>query len=141
MRRLAVIAALLLLSACATTTPGATPTNPASRFQTTGPLPSASVPSGPSTTVSDVRLAAIRADLTKRGVASDQVRVVSAQSVTFNDGSLGCPAPGQQYTQAQVEGVRVVVEAGGREYDYRFGATDNAKLCENPGPQATNTNR
>lgn len=141
MRRLAVIAALLLLSACTTATPGATPSNPASRFQTTSPLPSASAPSGPSTTLSDARLTAIRDDLTKRGVATDQLRVVSAQSVTFNDGSLGCPAPGQQYTQAQVEGVRVVVEAGGREYDYRFGATDNAKLCERSVPRGTEAKR
>lgn len=141
MRRLAVIAALLLLSACATTTPGATPTNPASRFQTTGPLPSASVPSGPSTTVSDVRLAAIRADLTKRGVASDQVRVVSAQSVTFNDGSLGCPKPGVQYTQALVDGMRVVVALGGRTYDYRFGTGDTPVLCEPAAPRASSSTR
>ena len=145
MRRLATLAALLLLSACTATTPAQSgspePSNPASRFQTTEPLPSAGAPSGVPTTVSDARLAAIRADLTKRGVASDQVRVVSAQSVTFNDGSLGCPAPGVQYTQAQVEGARVVVEAAGRTYDYRFGANEDAKLCENPAPQSANTTR
>lgn len=144
MRRLATLAALLLLSACTATTPAQSgspePSNPASRFRTTEPLPSAGAPSGVPTTVSDVRLAAIRADLTKRGVASDQVRVVSAQSVTFNDGSLGCPAPGQQYTQAQVEGVRVVVEAAGTQYDYRFGTSDTPHLCQN-GPAATSSTR
>ncbi len=140
MRRLGTIAALLLLSACSAGTPGATPSNPASRFQSAEPMPSVSAPSGVPTTLSDARLAAIRADLTKRGVASDQVRVVSAQSVTFNDGSLGCPAPGQQYTQAQVEGVRVVVEAAGTQYDYRFGTSDTPHMCQN-GPAATSSTR
>ncbi len=140
MRRLGTIAALLLLSACSAGTPGATPSNHASRFQSAEPMPSVSTPSGVPTTLSDVRLAAIRADLTKRGVASDQVRVVSAQSVTFNDGSLGCPAPGVQYTQAQVEGTRVVVEAAGTQYDYRFGTSDTPHLCQN-GPAATSSTR
>ena len=144
MRRLATLAALLLLSACTATTPAQSgspePSNPASRFQTTEPLPSAGAPSGVPTTLSDVRLAAIRADMTKRGVASDQVRVVSAQSVTFNDGSLGCPAPGVQYTQAQVEGTRVVVQASGTQYDYRFGTSDTPHLCQN-GPAATSSTR
>ena len=145
MRRLATLAALLLLSACTATTPAQSgspePSNPASRFQTTEPLPSAGAPSGVPTTVSDARLAAIRADLTKRGVVSDQVRVVSAQSVTFNDGSLGCPKPGVQYTQALVDGMRVVVALGGRTYDYRFGTGDTPVLCEPAAPRASSSTR
>jgi hypothetical protein len=141
MRCLAIVAALLLLSACASGTPGATPTNPASRFQTTEPLPSASTPSGFSATLSEARLGAIRADLAGRGVQTDQLRVVSAQSVTFNDGSLGCPAPGVQYTQAQVKGMQVVVEAAGRRFDYRFGAGDSPKLCERGGPAVSSATR
>ena len=50
------------------------------------------------------------------------------------------PAPGVQYTQAQVEGTRVVVEAAGRTYDYRFGANDTPHLCQN-GPAATSSTR
>ena len=63
MRRLAVIAALLLLSACSAGTPGATPSNPASRFQSAEPMPSVSAPSGVPTTLSDARLDPIWAAL------------------------------------------------------------------------------
>ena len=140
MRRLGTLAALLLLSACATGSPGASPSPQASRFQTTDPLPPISVPPGAPTTLPDVRLVAIRADLSNRGTNPDPLTVLSTQSVTFNDGSLGCPQPGVQYTQAQVNGTRVVVEAAGRQFDYRFGAGDIPKLCEN-GPAATSSSR
>ena len=142
MRPLGTLALLLLLTACAGP---AAPTNPpspqATRFQTVGPLPSASVPSGSPVSVPEAKLQAIRTDLAGRGVNADQLEVVSAESVTFNDGSLGCPQPGVQYTQAQVDGMRVVVSAGGTNYDYRFGNTDSPHLCENRGPRATETTR
>lgn len=62
--------------------------------------------------------------------------VVSAENVRFNDGSLGCPQPGVQYIQAQVDGMRVIVEAGGKRYDYRFGQGDVPRLCERAVPGA-----
>ena len=41
----------------------------------------------------------IRADAAERvGVAPDQVKVLSVESVTWSDGSLGCPEPGMMYT-------------------------------------------
>ena len=142
MRRLGTLSVLLLLTACAAPgVPVDSPSPQASRFQTTGPMPSASAPSGTPAPVPDAKLQAIHADLAARGVATDQVQVVSAEQVTFNDGSLGCPSPGVQYTQAQVDGMRVVVQAEGRTYDYRFGTTDTPKLCERPGPRATETTR
>ena len=59
--------------------------------------------------------------------------LVSAASVTFPDGGLGCPEPGMLYTQVLTPGYRVVVEAGGREYDYRAGARGGEiRWCENP---------
>lgn len=138
---------LALVSACSMNptpaSPGpqeSTPGPQPSRFITTEPLPSASVPSGTPATLSAPRLAAIQADLRTRGVAPEAVQVISAENVTFNDGSLGCPAPGQQYTQAQVEGTRVVVEAAGTQYDYRFGTSDTPHLCQN-GPAATSSTR
>lgn len=81
-------------------------------------------------TVPPKRWVAIIDDLTTRGVPTDAVTLVSAKSVTWNDGSLGCPQPGQSYTQALVPGLQVVVKVGTTEYDYRFGRTDNPKLCE-----------
>lgn len=53
------------------------------------------------------------------GVPVDQVTVLSAEPVTFPDGSLGCPVPGLAYTQIPVDGYRIVAEVGGKSFDYR----------------------
>ena len=37
-------------------------------------------------------------------VSHEQLVIVRAQSVVWNDGSLGCPEPGMMYTQALVNG-------------------------------------
>ena len=47
------------------------------------------------------------------GVPREQVRVMSAEALTFPNGGLGCEVPGMAYTQVQVDGYRVVLEAGG----------------------------
>lgn len=95
-------------------------------FRTT--TPGAIAPTGTPTEVPAARWTAIATDLTSRGISGEPV-LVSAESVTFSDGSLGCASPGQSYTQAQVDGMRVVVMADGKTYDYRFGAGDDPKLC------------
>ena len=65
------------------------------------------------------------------GVPADQVTVISAEEVTFSDGSLGCPVPGQVYTQALVDGYKIVAEAGGKTYDFR-GSGSTFRQCTNP---------
>ena len=51
-----------------------------------------------------------RADLARRlGVDPDDLEVISAEEVTWPDGSLGCPEPGMSYTQALVDGSKVVL--------------------------------
>src|SRR6267142_112629 len=40
------------------------------------------------------------------------LEVVSAEPVTWTDGSIGCPQPGRQYTQALVPGFRIRIRAG-----------------------------
>ena len=64
------------------------------------------------------------------GIEPDEVTVVDARAVTWPDGSLGCPEPGMMYTQVLVDGTLVVLEAGGRRYEYHGG--DPLFLCENP---------
>ncbi len=56
--------------------------------------------------------------------------VNSAKSVTWNDGSLGCPKPGQSYTQALVDGFQVVLEVDGEQFDYRSARGSSVRLCE-----------
>ena len=126
-----------LLSSCASggampeSTPPSPSPSPTDRFQTTtpGPVSPSPAPTGTPTDVPEARWDAIVDDLVARGVTATP-ELVSAEHVTFSDGSLGCPKPGESYTQALVDGMRVVVAADGTQYDYRFGHGDAPRLCE-----------
>ena len=69
-----------------------------------------------------VKIAANRPDIT----------VLHAESLTWNDGSLGCGKPGQVYTQAQVPGYRVILGHAGQQFDYRAAEHGFFVLCEQP---------
>jgi len=127
----AIALAALALTSCssgsgpAAEIPGVSPsTRPPLQTTTPGPVG----PSGPAITVPQSRWDALVADLATRGVRGTP-QLVSSEAVTFNDGSLGCAAPGQSYTQAQIDGMRVVVTVDGKTYDYRFGQGAEPKLC------------
>ncbi|MFA9443835.1 hypothetical protein [Egicoccus sp. AB-alg6-2] len=78
-----------------------------------------------------VRLAV--ADAAERtGVDEREVRVVLDEAVTWPDGSLGCPQPDQFYTQALVEGYRIVVEADGRTLHYHGRQGGDPAYCAEP---------
>ena len=62
-------------------------------------------------------------------VPREKLVVVRAEGVVWNDGSLGCPEPGIMYTQALVNGYWVIIDAGGRKYDYRVGSGGSFHLC------------
>jgi hypothetical protein len=66
------------------------------------------------------------------GVPTDEIEVLVAESVTWSDGSLGCPQPGQMYTQALVPGYRVVLRAAGDELAYHASESGDFRLCSNP---------
>ena len=63
------------------------------------------------------------------GVDPGELEVVSVEEVTWPDGSLGCPEPGMSYTQALVEGSKVVLGHDGRVYVYHAGDDDQPFLC------------
>ena len=75
-------------------------------------------------------LESIMADATSRVATESSIIVVRAQSVTWSDGSLGCPEPGVSYTQALVDGYWVVLDADGQMLDYRVSARGGFRLCE-----------
>lgn len=135
------VVALLLLAGCAPTVEGPAMTEstpdevtpvvspyPSNRppLQSAPPLPS---PFGTPVEATPDQLEAIRADLRSRDVDPSALTVISADRATWNDGSWGCPQPGMGYTQALVEGYRVVVEVDGATFDYRFGAGPKPRLC------------
>lgn len=68
------------------------------------------------------------------GVDAEEISVVRGESVTWNDGSLGCPEPGMLYTQALVDGYHVVLDAEGEQLDYRVGSGGGFRLCESGRP-------
>ncbi|MFT3798240.1 hypothetical protein [Microbacterium sp.] len=135
MRRTLTLAATALaacaLAACATDADGTGA--PASTASTRPPFltttPGTIAPTGTPADVPEARWDALVADLAARGVTATPV-LISAEEVTFSDGSLGCASPGQSYTQALVDGMRVVVTADGQIYDYRFGEGTTLTLCE-----------
>ncbi len=132
----AAFAAAVLLTGCGTTgdpmTP--TPTNPASSTPAgwpSGRPPLQTAPPSPSGTPAEVspeRWQAILDHLAALGVTG-AAELESAEAVTWPDSSLGCPSPGMQYTQALVDGLRVLVRVDGKRYDFRFGAGAALKLC------------
>ena len=72
----------------------------------------------------------IRADAAQRaGVTLGQVKVLTVGSVTWSDGSLGCPEPGMMYTQALVRGYRVRVDAAGTMLLYHAGVQSTFVHC------------
>jgi len=62
-------------------------------------------------------------------VDRDKLVIVRAEPVVWNDGSLGCPEPGMEYTQALVNGYWVIIEAAGQTYDFRVGRGGSFQLC------------
>ena len=78
-------------------------------------------------------VAEARADLARRlSLAPDAVAFVKLEEVVWPDRSLGCPRPGMEYPQVPQDGVRIVLRAAGRSYDYHGGAGRPPFLCTNP---------
>ena len=61
--------------------------------------------------------------------AQANIKVLSAEAVTWPDGSLGCPKPGMMYTQALVPGFRIRIRAGAETLDYHAGRRGAPMFC------------
>jgi len=66
------------------------------------------------------------------GVSRQDITVAAAERVTWNDGSLGCPAADGVYTQALVEGYRIILSVDGRERAYHGQDGKEPFYCANP---------
>lgn len=138
----------IMLAACGTadldqgaTAPDETITTTVTTVTTTTTVPGLSNPPDKVTTTTIMAvtgevpndiLERILEDATGRSdVELEDLSVVRAQAMEWPDGALGCPEPGQFYTQALVSGYWVEVEAPDATYDYRVDGQGNFKLCEN----------
>jgi len=128
-------------------TPPADPVTPTPRASTTSPGPDASnAPSGmppadifPTARPSAGSLVtaelqpvvdAAIADLEGRVGDGDQAfDVLVARSETFPTGALGCPQDGEVYTQAEVDGFRVVLYRDERVWLYTAAGDGEPRLC------------
>ncbi len=63
-------------------------------------------------------------------LAPEALLLVSAEAVTWRDGSLGCPQPGMGYTQALVPGWRVRLRGPAGMLDYHASVRGGFLLCQ-----------
>lgn len=76
-------------------------------------------------------LDAIIVDLAKQErLRSEDIKLLEGEAVTWPNGALGCPKPGEMYTQAEVPGYRVVLQSAGQEYDYRAARAGYFRRCD-----------
>lgn len=137
-------AVALAVAACSTAGPGASgqpvpeSAAPSGRPETSlGPRPTVPPTTAPVTgEVPEAVMTAVVADLSaKTGQDATTATVTKAESVTWPDGSLGCPQPGIMYTQMVQPGYRVVLELDGKSYDYRVAGEGTViRLCEGVKP-------
>ena len=73
------------------------------------------------------------ADAAERtGVPAGDIEVVEFAMVTWPDGAIGCPEPGMLYTQALVDGYRIVLDADGTQLTYHGATGADPFLCRSP---------
>ena len=93
-------------------------------------VPDTAQPAGTPVNAAEVPRAvrrAVVADAARRfNVAESAVVLVSAEKVTWGDGSLGCAEPGQMYTQALVSGYRITART--QEGQMRYHTDDRGTV-------------
>jgi hypothetical protein len=112
-----------LLAACAG--PGGKPAGAAITAPLQKPPPLAALTNPHETLIANV----LQDAAGRSGLPADQLEVLSFESVTWSDGSLGCPQPGMSYTQALVPGYRLRVRAGVAVLDYHATVRGHFILC------------
>lgn len=124
--KLIVVLLAFVVAGCGTPTPEGATTS------TSQPAPTSTTTIGTSNDSGRVKLAI--ADLAARlDIDPAAIEVLIDEEVTWNDGSLGCPAPDMAYTQALVDGYRIVLLADGERYRYHGSLQAEPFLCERLG--------
>ncbi len=75
-------------------------------------------------------IAKAKEDLAKRlSTSVDEIKLLEAKAVVWRDASLGCPKPGIDYIQVETGGYNVLLETGGKTYNYHTNKTNRIILC------------
>ena len=125
-----LLLAAIMMGACApvgapTGAPAITPTTPSVTPGTsslTSPVPGGGLSTRPNAEVwASAPEAALQArgDLTRRlGIDPDTIGLVSAEQIDWPDACMGIQTPGVMCAMVVTPGYRVILEAGGRQYEY-----------------------
>jgi hypothetical protein len=113
----------LLLAACGQGTTPSTPTPAAAP----SPVPGAS-PVVPPESAAAVD-AAFADAATHLSVNRDTLRVDQVVSRDWPDSSLGCPQPGQLYSQVVTPGFVVIIVSGSHQLEYHTDSRSRVTLC------------
>jgi hypothetical protein len=141
-----VLAAVLLTGACAFSgdatpsrpAPGASPPVPGATSAPGGGTASPTAPAGGGATLpGDLRtrpaVAAAITDAAERAqVRPDEVVIAAWSPVTWNDGSIGCPAKGMSYTQATVPGELLMLRVDSALFQYHARSGGSFAYCATP---------
>ncbi|MEX2420956.1 MAG: hypothetical protein WD670_03975 [Actinomycetota bacterium] len=77
-------------------------------------------------------------DLIERAdVERADILIEVTELVTWPNGALGCPEADGMYTQALVDGYRIVMSAAGSEYHYHGASGEDPAYCAEPTPPAS----
>jgi hypothetical protein len=77
----------------------------------------------------DTLVRAAKADAARRSGLAGELRVLSAEAVTWPSGALGCPDPNVRYTLALVPGYRIRLQALDQMFDYHANQSGRLLLC------------
>ena len=124
---LGVIGMIVVASACAAPTgsPTAAPHSPSV------PSPSPLANNSPNPKLQTAQDAVVGAAASHLGVGRDQLRVEQAEARQWGDSSLGCPRPGEFYSQVVTPGFLFVIGApGGKQLEYHTDTRGTTVLCQ-----------
>jgi hypothetical protein len=65
-----------------------------------------------------------------QGLNAADVTLVAVEEATWNDSSLGCPQPGQNYLQVITPGYKITLEAQGKRYEYHADRNRRVVRCD-----------
>jgi len=72
---------------------------------------------------------------------ASQITVLEAEAVEWPDASLGCPQPDMMYAQVITPGYRIVLEAGGKAYEYHTDQRQAVVLCSQESQDSATVQR
>lgn len=134
-------AAMLLMAACGTNVVALGTPTPAASEPLSPPPPPPQPPASPVSTSlpgsnaepdSQAAVDAARQDAAAHlGVPADQLRVDDVQPRQWPDSSLGCPRPGNMYSQIVTPGFLITIStASGRQLEYHTDDRSRVVLCK-----------